>query len=219
MRLQGSGRSCGAGRAIFMPAARFPVFMLFSGVLAVEADAGRDDAGMPLKSRCCRVVGQSGADCGRRCGGCELRVASGGHGPRVRALRVAVGAIQQEKSNLHFCKLLFFSDSDRIQTCNLLIRSQVLYSVKLRSHSFIASANVGYFSVLCKFFRLKFLMKSKWGAASPPSLPSRFFSFPSSSFLLTASLPSPPLFLRRFFAAESGEKRRPDPAGGPGRFP
>lgn len=28
-----------------------------------------------------------------------------------------------------------------------------------------------------------------------------------------------PLFLRRFFAAESGEKRRPDPAGGPGRFP
>ena len=140
---------------------------------------------MPLKSRCCRVVGQSGADCGRRCGGCELRVASGGHGLRVRALRVAVGAIQQEKSNLHFCKLLFFSDSDRIQTCNLLIRSQVLYSVKLRSHSFIASANVGYFSVLCKFFRLKFLMKSKWGAASPPSLP----SFPAFQILLFPRFP------------------------------
>ena len=45
-----------------------------------------------------------------------------------------------------------FCDSDRIQTCNLLIRSQVLYSVKLRSHSLIASANVGYFSGLCKFF-------------------------------------------------------------------
>ena len=27
----------------------------------------------------------------------------------------------------------FSGDSDRIQTCNLLIRSQVLYSVKLRS--------------------------------------------------------------------------------------
>ena len=26
-----------------------------------------------------------------------------------------------------------FSDSDRIQTCNLLIRSQMLYSVELRS--------------------------------------------------------------------------------------
>ena len=48
--------------------------------------------------------------------------------------------------------LLKIRDSDRIQTCNLLIRSQVLYSVKLRSHSLIASANVGYFSGLCKFF-------------------------------------------------------------------
>ena len=28
-----------------------------------------------------------------------------------------------------------FCDSDRIQTCNLLIRSQMLYSVELRSHS------------------------------------------------------------------------------------
>ena len=27
------------------------------------------------------------------------------------------------------------SDSDRIQTCNLLIRSQMLYSVELRSHT------------------------------------------------------------------------------------
>ena len=27
-----------------------------------------------------------------------------------------------------------FCDSDRIQTCNLLIRSQVLYSVELRNH-------------------------------------------------------------------------------------
>ena len=29
----------------------------------------------------------------------------------------------------------FFCDSDRIQTCNLLIRSQMLYSVELRSRS------------------------------------------------------------------------------------
>ena len=60
--------------------------------------------------------------------------------------------IRHKKSNLYLYKLLFTSDSDRIQTCNLLIRSQVLYSVKLRSHSLIASANVGYFSGLCKFF-------------------------------------------------------------------
>ena len=31
-----------------------------------------------------------------------------------------------------------FSDSYRIQTCNLLIRSQMLYSVELRSQSCIA---------------------------------------------------------------------------------
>ena len=29
---------------------------------------------------------------------------------------------------------LLYSDSYRIQTCNLLIRSQMLYSVELRSH-------------------------------------------------------------------------------------
>ena len=31
------------------------------------------------------------------------------------------------------CRLLCSGDSDRIQTCNLLIRSQLLYSVELRS--------------------------------------------------------------------------------------
>ena len=30
-------------------------------------------------------------------------------------------------------------DRDRIQTCNRLIRSQLLYSVELRDHIFIAS--------------------------------------------------------------------------------
>ncbi len=32
-----------------------------------------------------------------------------------------------------YCRLLCSCDSDRIQTCNLLIRSQMLYSVELRS--------------------------------------------------------------------------------------
>ena len=30
---------------------------------------------------------------------------------------------------------MLFCDSDRIQTCNLLIRSQMLYSVELRSQN------------------------------------------------------------------------------------
>ncbi len=46
----------------------------------------------------------------------------------------------------------FFSDSDRIQTCNRLIRSQVLYSVELRSHLLIASANIRQIFVMCKSF-------------------------------------------------------------------
>ena len=33
-------------------------------------------------------------------------------------------------------------DSYRIQTCNLLIRSQMLYSVELRSHAFLRFAIV-----------------------------------------------------------------------------
>ena len=41
-------------------------------------------------------------------------------------------------------------DSARIQTWNRLIRSQVLYSVELRSR--IASANIGAFFELCKYF-------------------------------------------------------------------
>lgn len=38
---------------------------------------------------------------------------------------------------------ILISDRDRIQTCNRLIRSQLLYSVELRGHCFlIASAKV-----------------------------------------------------------------------------
>ena len=38
-----------------------------------------------------------------------------------------------------FCRRALKSDRDRIQTCNRLIRSQLLYSVELRDHIFIAS--------------------------------------------------------------------------------
>ena len=41
----------------------------------------------------------------------------------------------QKKSRKLLCEIL--CDSDRIQTCNLLIRSQMLYSVELRSHSLL----------------------------------------------------------------------------------
>ena len=40
----------------------------------------------------------------------------------------------ETKSKLSF-PLIFVCDSDRIQTCNLLIRSQMLYSVELRSQA------------------------------------------------------------------------------------
>ena len=46
-------------------------------------------------------------------------------------------------------------DSHRIQTCNLLIRSQMLYSVELANHFAFASAKLSTFSVICKFFSKK----------------------------------------------------------------
>ena len=41
----------------------------------------------------------------------------------------------KKTSKSELCSLLIFCDSDRIQTCNLLIRSQMLYSVELRSQA------------------------------------------------------------------------------------
>ena len=42
----------------------------------------------------------------------------------------------EKRNRLKFKRLRFFeSDSYRIQTCNLLIRSQMLYSVELRSRN------------------------------------------------------------------------------------
>ena len=52
------------------------------------------------------------------------------------------GKNKQKKTN--DCSLVHSSDSDRIQTCNRLIRSQVLYSVELRSP--FASANISQLS-------------------------------------------------------------------------
>ena len=48
------------------------------------------------------------------------------------------GVVEKKKARLAARVLLCGGDSDRIQTCNLLIRSQMLYSVKLRSqHLFL----------------------------------------------------------------------------------
>ena len=52
-------------------------------------------------------------------------------------------------------------DSARIQTWNRLIRSQVLYSVELRSHCFaFASANIEQIFLLCKYFAKKIIIKT-----------------------------------------------------------
>ena len=54
------------------------------------------------------------------------------HGCRM-ALPGVWGWLKRKKARLAARVLLCGGDSDRIQTCNLLIRSQMLYSVKLRS--------------------------------------------------------------------------------------
>lgn len=54
-------------------------------------------------------------------------------------------------------KLRPLRDPDRIQTCNLLIRSQMLYSVKLRGHGCQASAVAGLSSTTRLSFIRAFL--------------------------------------------------------------
>ena len=62
------------------------------------------------------------------------------------------------------CKILCknaedFGDRDRIQTCNRLIRSQLLYSVELRDHCFVLTgAKIRTFPELASVWRL-FLRK------------------------------------------------------------
>ena len=49
-------------------------------------------------------------------------------------------------------RFLFLCDRDRIQTCNRLIRSQLLYSVELRDHSFVLTgAKIRTFPELASF--------------------------------------------------------------------
>ncbi len=63
-----------------------------------------------------------------------------------------------------------YRDSDRIQTCNLLIRSQMLYSVELRSHHicfYLASAKVLLFPIPAKLFEDFFM---SFSAFSPKLL-------------------------------------------------
>ncbi len=53
-------------------------------------------------------------------------------------------------------------DTNRTQTCNLLIRSQMLYSIKLWCQSFVfASAKIGHFLRTTKYFANFFIKKFK----------------------------------------------------------
>ena len=63
----------------------------------------------------------------------------------------------------------FESDADRTQTCNLLIRSQMLYSIKLRRLSLIASAKIERIFILCKYLTRKILKNLKKRAFPSPS--------------------------------------------------
>ena len=55
-------------------------------------------------------------------------------------------------------RFLFLCDRDRIQTCNRLIRSQLLYSVELRDHCFVLTgAKIRTFPELASIRRLFFV--------------------------------------------------------------
>ena len=61
-----------------------------------------------------------------------------------RVSRAMVFYGKNKKRGLYFRKILFryVCDSGRIQTCNLLIRSQMLYSVELRSQTLLLCGSV-----------------------------------------------------------------------------
>ena len=54
---------------------------------------------------------------------------------------------------------IYISDPYRIQTCNLLIRSQTLYSIELRDHFRFLRCKVTAIFVICKRFCELFLKK------------------------------------------------------------
>ena len=73
------------------------------------------------------------------------------------------GKMTKQKSQmLHFKALaIYLSDPYRIQTCNLLIRSQTLYSIELRDQFFVFSGAkiLPFFelaSIFANFFSKKF---------------------------------------------------------------
>ena len=73
-----------------------------------------------------------------------------------------VMGMQTKKGCSFLLGTAFLRDSDRIQTCNLLIRSQMLYSVELRSLvSCLRLQRYAYFLFPPNFFRYFFVFSSK----------------------------------------------------------
>ena len=81
-----------------------------------------------------------------------------------RTSRARVIGMQTKKGCSFLLGTAFLRDSDRIQTCNLLIRSQMLYSVELRSLvSCLRLQRYAYFLFPPNFFRYFFVFSSKKG--------------------------------------------------------
>ena len=79
-----------------------------------------------------------------------------------RTSRARVMGMQTKKGCSFLLGTAFLRDSDRIQTCNLLIRSQMLYSVELRSLvSCLRLQRYAYFLFPPNFFRYFFVFSSK----------------------------------------------------------
>ena len=80
----------------------------------------------------------------------------------VWRIRARVMGMQTKKGCSFLLGTAFLRDSDRIQTCNLLIRSQMLYSVELRSLvSCLRLQRYAYFLFPPNFFRYFFVFSSK----------------------------------------------------------
>ena len=71
----------------------------------------------------------------------------------IATIKVIIKKIQRNKKKELTEVNSFSSDSNRIQTCNLRIRSAMLYSVELWSrYCWIASAKLQLFSIPTKYF-------------------------------------------------------------------
>ena len=94
-----------------------------------------------------------------------------------RTSRARVMGMQTKKGCSFLLGTAFLRDSDRIQTCNLLIRSQMLYSVELRSLvSCLRLQRYAYFLFPPNFFRYFFVFffkkhqKKHISPTLPPSI-------------------------------------------------